>query len=230
MPQFENAVIGYEFQFTITENNNNSGSASFRLPFTDGNFTLGLSAGNDLQRHSDRNFKFAETFEEVIGADCRDDEPVKRWKYPITGNIGLKEVVETFVRLETLTNLDESSSTTVRDKSKKLATFADKLLFTTTFRGSVEPAVELDPGPLNSFRLARASGSFGADRSDVHRVTVALALDLPAEGRPPLGLVPESALIDPRPRGLESARDRVLYELDRQRLLENDERILELLQ
>lgn len=225
LPKFRKAVIGYEFQFTITEQNNKDGSATFALPFQEGKLSLGITDRKDLKRESDRNFKFVETFEDVIAANCAPGTKEKRFKYPITGEIGLAEVVETFIRLEQLTSLSDGSV----KFGTKVATFSDKLTFTTSFGAGVDANLDMTPGPLNSLRLAKASAGIGADRSDAHKVTIALAVETArGEAPPPRSLVPESAMIESDRRTPSTASDRVLFELDRQRLLQNDERILDL--
>jgi hypothetical protein len=225
LPKFRKAVIGYEFQFTITEQNNKDSSASFALPFQEGRFSFGITANKDLKRESDRNFKFVETFEDVIAANCARGPREKNFKYPITGEIGLAEVVETFIRLEQLTSLSDGAV----KFGTRVATFSDKLIFTTAFGGNVSANLDMNAGPLNSLRLAKASAGIAADRSDVHKVTIALAVDTPrGETSLPRSLVPESAMIESARQQPTTARDRVLFELDRQRLLENDERILDL--
>jgi hypothetical protein len=226
LDKFRGAVIGYEFQFTISEENEKTGSATFALPFQEGKFSLGISGGKKLKRESDRNFKFAETFEQVISANCAITAGEKNFKYPITGEIGLGEVVQTFIRLEQLTSLTKVKDGTLREGA--VATFTDKLVFTTSFGGDLSPSVEMTPGPLNSLRLARASANISADRFDTHKVTIAMAINEKAP--PPPSLAPNAAFFEAAPRISKptDARDRVLYELDRQRLLENDERILDL--
>jgi hypothetical protein len=226
MKKFEGTFIGYEFQFTISEENEKSGSATFALPFQEGKFSLGVSGGKKQKRESDRNFKFVETFEEIIAANCAPLTGEKNFKYPITGEIGLGEVIHTFIRLEQLTSLDPLGEK--KAGAGMVATFSDKLTFTTSFGGDLNPSVEMTPGPLNSLRLARASANISADRFDTHKVTVALAV---SEKTPvPRSLAPGAFVLEAEPRRSQpmSARDRVLFELDRQRLLENDERILDL--
>lgn len=51
----------------------------------------------------------------------------------------------------------------------------DELTFTTTVNGSVNPAVVFTP-VTSAFQLTRASLTAGADRSDVHQVSVGLAI------------------------------------------------------
>jgi hypothetical protein len=225
--KFKGAAIAYEFQFTITENNKNSASASFLMPLTDGKFSLGISGGKNLQRQSDRNFVIAETFEDVISAECTGNTAEKHWAYPITGNVGLDEVVRTFIKLEQMTKLRGLAD---KIDANRIATFADKLFFTTSFNGEVDPSVELNPGRLNSLKLAKASASIGADRTDVHKVTIAMAVEIPAGAPPPAArLVPQSAIIESARPAPPTAKNRALLELDRQRLFDRDQSLIDAL-
>src|SRR5215467_831403 len=52
----DDTTIAYEFTFDITETNDASGSATWFLPITGGNFSLAASAGSDLSREAKRNF------------------------------------------------------------------------------------------------------------------------------------------------------------------------------
>lgn len=162
----ENGGIGYNFSFTITENNNVGAGSKFTLPFSNGRFILDLGVGEDKQRQSERKFFIADAFSTFGKKDgfrdlrgrpvhCPADGKVN-WRYPITGNIGLDEVVKTFVELGAP------------------AKFSDVLVFTTKFSGSVSPKVELS-AVRDVFRLTELSGSMKADRQDIHKVTIILA-------------------------------------------------------
>ncbi len=60
--KFRYAGIGLQFTFTITENNNKTGNASFRMPFTGGTFTLGLKAGSEKASVNERIVNIVESF------------------------------------------------------------------------------------------------------------------------------------------------------------------------
>lgn len=111
------------------------------------------------------------------GLDCdRIDPPREHWIYPITGKIGLAELISSYIRLEKM-------SGTVKK-------FIDTLTFTTVFNASVTPSVTLNPGPLKRFRLASASASLTASRTDLHEVAVALGKPstVPVNVNIPLGM------------------------------------------
>jgi len=58
---------------------------------------------------------------------------------------------------------------------KNVVAFTEVLTFTTTYNGSLSPSVSINP-VANRFKLTQASASLGAERKDVHRLTIALAL------------------------------------------------------
>ena len=204
--KFNATAIGYNFEFTITEDNNASGNATFTLPFTDGRFTLKIGAGEDKQRIGERNFLIVENFEELRQADCSVEALSEHWRYPITGVIGLDEVVSTFVRLANLDLLIKPD--------KKVSTFTDTVIFTTKFRANVDPRIELSP-VVDKFKLTDASVSLSADRIDKHKLTITLILPgAPTEARALLGADP---------------KEQALRELDRQRTIQNEQQILDIL-
>jgi hypothetical protein len=173
-PAFRSAAIGYDFKFTINESDGSSASTTFTFPFSNGRFLLGLGGGEQKERKSDRSFDIVENFWEVLGQPIEDCQPSsKNWKYPITGEIGLDEVLKTYVRITELANLKGSLA---KRQSDQDITFTDELTFTTSFNGRVDTSIDVNP-VIHDLRLTRASASFGADRKDVHKVTVALVTD-----------------------------------------------------
>ena len=91
----------------------------------------------------------------------KDDR--ENWTYPITGRIGLDEVVRTYFVLDR--------------GGTELRSFSDQLSFTTTIGGSIKPSVELNP-LAGQLRLTEASGSLVANRTDVHKVRIVIAQKL----------------------------------------------------
>ena len=168
---FALSAVALEFKFDITETNDNSVAANFRNPFTDGLFTLGLSAGKKLERENTRVFKTADTFlelyEEINPAFCASlERGGPNMIYPITGTIGIEEVFDTFIKL--VDRLIDPNSPGGVEK------YSDQLMFTTRFTGTATPKIELDPIPANRFRLADASATLSATRNDLHQVTIAV--------------------------------------------------------
>ena len=97
-------VIAYEFKFTINETDNGSANSTFTFPFTNGNFALDLSFGEDKARKNVREFDVVEYFAELVAdEDLRKYCAIQEnWQYPITGKIGLAEVIETYSQLADL--------------------------------------------------------------------------------------------------------------------------------
>lgn len=158
------SAISYDFDFMITENNDNSLTLGFKLPFTNGNFDLGATGTYNLHRNAKRTFKTRETFADLAKLKCKNfvvRDP--NLSYPITGSIGMRKAVHTFVELTELGGGKDD--------------FTDTLTFTTTLSGSVTPHLTLNP-VANSFRLVNAVGTVGAGRTDIHKVIVSFAFPL----------------------------------------------------
>jgi hypothetical protein len=232
-PLFAPAVLGLEFTFKITENDTgNLSSLEFSRVFSSGSLTLPFNASASKDRSSDRNFKIVESFRQLKNARCGDYVPEgKNLAYPITGSIGLAEVVDTYARLERMTNLAAPAGTDI-------PTFADSLSFTTTLSTGVTPHLVLTP--VRHFRLTDANLGLSAQRVDTHNVTLAIArnnVDDPVEKRAEKMAQPFAArkynYINPVATNTiqdeARARERVLLELDRQRLLRIYERGLVIL-
>jgi hypothetical protein len=220
---FEPAVLGFEFTFDIKENDNaNLSSLEFTRLFTAGSLKLPVNASADKKRSSNRNFKILETFTELKKARCGDYVEEKNLAYPITGSIGLGEVVRTYARLERMTNLAAGT-----EAGKKIPTFADTLTFTTTLKAGVTPHLVLEQVHRN-LRLTDASFGLSAERMDEHSVIIAIARnntnDPPERLKRRGGLSMRYNTMNPVASNHiqedATARERVLLELDRQRLLQ----------
>jgi hypothetical protein len=194
--------IGYDFQFLITENNNATASSLFTYPFATATFTAGLSAGAQRARASDRNFRIVESFHTLLADEKNCREVPQRGpniKYPIAGSIGLEEVITTYVKINLLTHLATREADRGGDREERetpsrkfefadpqrpgpddlpeaVTVFSDKLTFTTKLVGGLKPSVKLSP-VKGRFRLAEAAADLSADRTDVHKVTVAMAVE-----------------------------------------------------
>ena len=103
LADMQRAAIGYSFKFSITEDNNGSGAARFEMPFSNGSVSLGVDVGEDKRRKSERSFDLVEDFAQLLAdASLHCGPGAPDWKYPITGEIGLNEVIKTYVRLADL--------------------------------------------------------------------------------------------------------------------------------
>lgn len=222
-----NATIAYEFTFDILEANNASGNATWSIPFlSGGDFSITANAGSDRTRHAIRNFKIVDTFDDLRAAKCNPAELEKNWTYPIAGDIGIYEVIETFTKLSAAEHPVEA---------KDVFSFHDTLTFTTDIGGGVTPTLILKP-VTNRFRVTHATADLKTNRKDIHTVVLALVAQ-----PPPVTVARRGRAI--RPHNARSAgtnsnltttllqtggdpRQNALYELDRARIRALQDRIL----
>jgi hypothetical protein len=178
--KYERAAISYDFTFDITEQNTVAAEVDFINLVSRGTFSLPAKGANDLQRQSVRIFRVNDTFGELINfrrGRCTEDGSPENFEYPVSGRIGLGELVETFVDLNEFQRLTGSKDTDT------VPTIADTFNFQTTIGGSVTPQVILVP--LNHlFNVSGASLTASALRKDIHRVVVAISLPPPPKAQP----------------------------------------------
>ena len=220
-----NATIGYEFDFNITEHNDASGAFTLTNPFKTGTFALTGSAGADRTREASRNFRILDSFAELRRIDCRPEALEKNWLYPIAGDIGMYEAIATFAKLQTIEN----------PAAGEVFTFGDTLNFTTTLHGNVTAKLTLSP-VSDRLRLTSADANLQNSRKDLHKVIIAMKAGPRIVERggarvrssaisralaPPARVIVGSGLLSTT-IAQQSATDAsaVLYELDRQRILE----------
>jgi hypothetical protein len=244
---YTTASISYDFSFDIVEDNNASADGTWGLPYTlGGAFSLTANGQFNRTRHTIRNFKITDTFEQLYNTQCGEPPPPgvasqpENLIYPISGEIGIYEVVKTFINLQQIEN----------PKAGEVFTFADTLQFTTTLSAGVQPTLVISPFP-DRFRLAGAKGNFNADRTDMHKVVLTLAGEKPRllADRPgaktsntALGVSARAAAAQMGLLQTNSAlvsttllqtgsnpKDRSLLELDRQRIIELQDRARNLL-
>jgi hypothetical protein len=179
---FYDAGIAYNFDLTMSEDNDLAGDVNFLKPLTRPKFTLGISAGAKRKRTNNRLFTVTDTFSflvtklDVPGSSPRycDDQIVQEnYIYPITGRIGIGKLIRSFIELTAFANLAGKDA---RPGGGGAPTMADKLTFVTTINASATPRVEF--APLGeAFQLANASLTGSAVRTDMHQVTIGLAID-----------------------------------------------------
>jgi hypothetical protein len=169
---YKTASIAYEFTFDITEENNARASGTWGLPYTlAGDFSLTANGTFDRSRNTNRNFKLVDSFEELYNTRCNVPPQPENLIYPISGEIGVYEVVRTFIKLQQVGN----------PNAGEVFTFADTLKFVTLLSAGVQPKLVIGPFP-DRFRLAGASGDFNASRLDIHKVVISLAGEKPRIG------------------------------------------------
>lgn len=179
LEKYDDAAIVYDFTFDITETNNLSAGADFLSTFTRGTVKTGLTAGSERARENTRQFRITDSFENLVSIVpeeyCAAGGEGKNWIYPITGSIGMVELLGTFF------TLTESGSLTGGGKDKSDPVIADTIEFRTKFLGSVNPRVELSPLGRR-FELVSAGFNADASREDTHKVIIAVSL--PPEPQP----------------------------------------------
>ncbi len=156
LKRFQATVI-FEFNFTISENNNATAGAGFTIPVTNGAVSLNFSAGDKRLRKSDRQIRMATTFKAIRSKECVDVNYESYMRYPITGRIGMLELMETYFRLSPY--------------KQKVDTYKDTLTYQTAINGGINPSIRLIPA---AGRLVTANLNLSADRTDIHKVIVQL--------------------------------------------------------
>ena len=111
------STIGYDFTFTITEYNNQGvedGKLAFDRPSLQSpskGFSLDLTAKGEKTRANTRKFRIVENLNDVYSGGRCDKAYRENWVYPITGSTGMAEVVQTYVKLEEMTDFSRKTPT-----------------------------------------------------------------------------------------------------------------------
>ena len=178
--KYEPAAITYDFTFDITEQNTVAAELDFVNLLSHGTFSMPSKGTSDLQRQTVRLFRVNDTFGELIqlrSSRCTEDGSPENFVYPVSGSIGLREMIETFV------DLNEFQRLTGAKDTDTVPTMTDTFNFQTTINGSVSPQVTLTP--LNHlFNVSGASLTASALRKDIHKVIVAMSLPLLPKSQP----------------------------------------------
>lgn len=166
--------IAFDFSFDITEEDIGSGFADPVRLITNGAAGVGLSAGGDYKRNNLRHFIVSDTFLDLLQNEklkCGTEYRYSNYAYPISGTIGLAELIDTFVDLNELKPLAKDKATS--------SVFADTLTFTTTLTGSVSPHVIVAPVGNQWGLASSANVTASAQRIDKHAVIIGLSMDSP---------------------------------------------------
>ena len=166
--KYQAIIIGYEFEFDIIEDNNNHVSMlGFEWPLTKTNVGLNLHGKANFKRKGRRTFAVSESFQDLALLDCsRATVEAPNLLYPITGSIGAAKIIDTYLAL------GRSGARVVA--GGKVGPFVDEIKFTTEIGGGTHPTITITAVP-NHFRLINATASFSANRTDIHRVMIAIA-------------------------------------------------------
>ena len=178
--RYINTVIAYDFLMQGVENNRVALAADPLRLITNGAAGIALGGSSELMRDNQRHFALADTFGELLELpDCYPDYIPESFVYPISGSVGLREVVDTFIEL------NEAKPLSV-DKDAKTV-FADILKFTTTLAGSATPHIQIDPVGAEFGLASPTNIGLSASRADTHTLTVGLAMG-PPQSFPLLGV------------------------------------------
>ncbi len=178
---FYETGIAYNFTLGMKEENNLNTEINLLKPFTTSNRTLGISAKADRSRRSERIFTITDSFRslfrlpedycagEAFGRSYNYVAP-PNYIYPITGEIGIKNLIADFINLTLFDGLGGP-----RDNTGAPPTIADTLEFITTIGGSLTPKVVFSPAGTN-LQVVDASLRGDVSRTDNHTITMGLAV------------------------------------------------------
>lgn len=173
---FQGTAIAYNFTFDMTENNNASVQIDLLNTISRGTLSATTKLGTDRSRQNIRTFTVSDTFlgllSDLEDSYCADIRPGENYIYPITGTIGLDEMVDNYVDMALFGGLVGP------EKSPKDQTSVDSLEFVTKLYGSLTPKLQ-----LANVRNGITSAALGGDvvRLDKHKVIIAFALPAPKE-------------------------------------------------
>ena len=163
--------IAYGLTLTAEETAEQTASLDVLWTVTHGTISLGPKWGSDRSRKNETITNIAERVADSKTALCEGDPERLAWKYPITGEIGVREVIRRYVEVNGIAPTDAKGG------------FKQTLTFRLKFGGSLKPSFEIvknvDPtfkGPLE----------FKADREDKHELIITMA---PEQRPPPDGAV-----------------------------------------
>jgi hypothetical protein len=181
--------IAHDFSFDITEDNGASGTVDPIRLFTNGTAGIGLSASGDFKRENLRHFIVSETAKDLLenpDIPCAPEDAYRfpNYAYPVSGQIGINELISTFFDLneingQTHEGLAANKSVSTSGVSSNSTVFADTLTFTTTVMGSVSPHVIVTPTGDKWGLASPTSLGLSASRIDKHSSIIGLSLDVP---------------------------------------------------
>jgi hypothetical protein len=223
LSNYQRGAIGYEFTLNISEKVTAGFGTNLLDVFGNGSRAFDLGAGVDRTNTNSRNFLISDGFEDLVklygqpnrsGKDYCKDVTGGNKMYPISGKIGLKEFVSTFVELHDTAGIDAQSD-------DKVSTFTDAIEFETVYTGRANPKIELK-AKTHGFGVKDASLSNSFTRTDNHKVVVAIRLPPKVEVKPNST---KSAAVRPTSANAStnepvSAQDGVILDLNRRRAID----------
>ena len=194
------ASTGIVLSFALTgeeTDNVNMASATFTKPLNNGSFSFNPNVGDTLDRKNVRTFTvvdnfhdLAQTYEKYGKKSCETQAATgPNYQYPITGTIGVAEMINTFITLSVHADLaKEQGEFDEPTLSMNTApTLVDTITFTTSLSAGVTPTWMFMPVG-KALQLTNASIDLSTSRKDTHEVIVGLALPGPVSSLkgPPL--------------------------------------------
>lgn len=161
--RYAKSYILYDFTFDITEKANGGFVFNPLRTFTNGTQGLALSASLGRENQSIRAFRMGDSVSDLMAlyqGDKCDNPPGKSVLYPITGKVGVEEVIQTYAKLH---------RNGVFKPQENAGQFTSTIEFTTAVKGGLTPKITLDSlGGRTS--LEESTLRADAERTDKHKV------------------------------------------------------------
>lgn len=155
------AIIGYGLTLTAEENRNLTAGLLAVWPIHLGTVSLDASAGANRKRIGESQIDFAEALAKAGDEYCRPPEHARSVHfYPITGEVGLSEIIQRFVQVK------EMGGAFTKDTG-----FVHTLEFTLVFNAGLTPSFSI--AKVGNYQLS-GNANFTADRSDKHKLIIKL--------------------------------------------------------
>ncbi|MCV3211103.1 hypothetical protein OHD62_31045 [Mesorhizobium sp. YC-39] len=185
---YSKMFIGYRFDFDMTQTDSLDGSVDLLSVLTRGTLTTPISASVEGKRKSQDTWVAADRVDLLLGNlplirrcnDLREDklQPSRSHiVYPITGTLGLRDIVRGFV------NKNQSGNLIGEKTEAELLTAAETppvptetvdMIFTTTLKSGLNPQLQLTP--LSGTNVKQAMLKANRQRDDVHSLTIVMQL------------------------------------------------------
>lgn len=159
-------MIAYNFDFTSFEENGAGGAATFAIPLAHGTFKIGFDASETKHREGERTINISEAIGNVRKLNCAPTQRSGSMFYPVTGRVGISDVVRRYVTLH-------------GENGLRVGTFSDQLVYWLAMSGSVRPSVSLIPVSKHNLD---ASASISGARKDTHKIL--LQISEPSRSKP----------------------------------------------
>lgn len=149
--------VAFAFDFIMSEANSAGTAGTLGIPVPNGSVSVTLDLSEDKERQTKQRVVVSDTFGDLVKmTDCGEAQLAENFRYPVTGNIGLLATFENYYRL-----MKSHAGNSL------VGTFEDEVEYKTDLTSSLSSKLKL---VAVSTRAIEASGGFGADRSDLHRV------------------------------------------------------------